>query len=100
MLALDSDMVSRFTVWDLNMNSHQKDLAMNTPAHPSTHALQVKGMSCQHCVKAITQAVLAQDAQAQVRVDLPSGQVSVQTQLSREATAAAIADEGYEVINP
>lgn len=70
---------------------------MNTPIH---HELQVKGMSCQHCVKAVTHAVQALDAQAQVRVDLPSGHVSVQTQLSREATVAAIADEGYEVLTP
>lgn len=70
---------------------------MNTPL---THELIVKGMSCQHCVKAVTQALQAQDAQAQVRVELSSGQVTVQTQLSREATAAAIAEEGYEVQNP
>lgn len=105
MLPLDSDTMSRFTVANLCMTSHmtlhmtphRKDIAMNAPAH---HALQVKGMSCQHCVKAITQALLAQDATAEVRVDLPSGQVSVQTLLSREATVAAIADEGYEVVNP
>ena len=90
-------MVSRFTVTNLHMNPHRKDIAMNTPTR---HELQVKGMSCQHCVKAITQAMLAQDATAQVRVDLPSGQVSVQTQLSREATVAAITDEGYEVVSP
>tara|TARA_B110001454_G_C12424660_1_gene310882 strand:- start:31 stop:333 length:303 start_codon:yes stop_codon:yes gene_type:complete len=100
MLALDPDMVSRFTVMNLPMNIHPKDLAMNAPTHLSTHELQVQGMSCQHCVKAVTQAVLALDAQAQVRVDLPSGQVSVQTQLSRAATAAAIADEGYDVVQP
>lgn len=70
---------------------------MNTPL---THELIVKGMSCQHCVKAVTQALQAQDAQAQVQVELSSGQVTVQTQLSREATAAAIAEEGYEVQNP
>jgi len=96
MLMVDSDMVSRFTV----VNLHRKDLAMNALTHPATHELLVQGMSCQHCVKAVTQAVLAQDAQAQVRVDLPSGQVSVQTQLSREATAAAITNEGYEVVSP
>ncbi|TDP88005.1 copper chaperone CopZ [Aquabacterium commune] len=100
MLTLDSDMVSRFTVRNLHMNTHPKALAMNAPTQLTTHELQVKGMSCQHCVKAVTQAVLALDAQAQVGVDLPSGQVSVQTQLSREATAAAIADEGYTVVNP
>jgi copper chaperone len=64
---------------------------------PSTHELQVKGMSCQHCVKAVTTAIQAQDAQAQVVIDLPSAKVTVNTTLSREATAAAISEEGYEV---
>lgn len=70
---------------------------MSTPT-PLTHELQVKGMSCQHCVEAVTQALQARDADAQVSVDLPQGKVSVRTQLSREAAAAAIADEGYEVV--
>ncbi len=64
---------------------------------PHTHEIQVKGMSCQHCVKAVTQAIQAQDAQAQVVIDLPTAKVTVNTTLSREATAAAIAEEGYEV---
>ena len=72
---------------------------MNT-APTVTHELQVKGMSCQHCVKAVTQALQARDADALVSVDLPAGKVSVRTQLSREATAAAITDEGYEVLGP
>lgn len=72
---------------------------MNT-APTVTHELQVKGMSCQHCVKAVTQALQARDADAQVSVDLPAGKVSVRTQLSRETTAAAITDEGYEVLGP
>jgi copper chaperone len=69
---------------------------MNTP---HTHELQVQGMSCQHCVKAVTQAVQAGDADAQVTVDLPNGRVSVVTQLSRDATAAAITAEGYDVLS-
>jgi copper chaperone len=64
---------------------------------PTTHELQVKGMSCQHCVKAVTKAIQAQDAQAEVMIDLPSAKVTVNTSLSREATAAAISEEGYEV---
>ena len=61
------------------------------------HELQVKGMSCQHCVKAVTRAIRSQDPQAAVSVELPQGRVSVQTTLSRQATAEAISDEGYEV---
>lgn len=67
---------------------------MSTPA---THQLQVKGMSCQHCVKAVTKAIQTLDAQATVSVELPQGTVNVQTTLSREATAKAISDEGYVV---
>lgn len=61
------------------------------------HHLQVKGMSCQHCVKAVTQAIQAQDGNATVSVALQQGTVTVQTTLSREATVQAITDEGYEV---
>ncbi|TAK91650.1 MAG: copper chaperone [Aquabacterium sp.] len=61
------------------------------------HQLQVKGMTCQHCVKAVTKAVQALDPAATVAVELPQGQVTVQTTLSREATVQAISDEGYDV---
>lgn len=64
---------------------------------PHTHELNVKGMSCQHCVKAVTKAIQSRDPQATVAVELPEGRVKVETTLSREATADAIADEGYEV---
>ena len=66
---------------------------------PQTHPLQVKGMSCQHCVKAITKAVQTQDPQATVTVELPLGQVTVQSALSHNAIVQAITEEGYEVQN-
>jgi len=67
-------------------------------SQPSTHQLQVKGMSCQHCVKAVTKAVQDLDAEATVNVDLPQGLVTIQTSLSRESTVQAITDEGYVVV--
>lgn len=66
---------------------------------PQTHQLQVKGMSCQHCVKAITKAVQTQDPQATVSVELPLGQVTIQSALSHAAIVQAITEEGYEVQN-
>lgn len=66
---------------------------------PHTHQLQVKGMSCQHCVKAITKAVQTQDPQATVSVELPQGQVTIQSALSHAAIVQAITEEGYEVQN-
>lgn len=58
---------------------------------------QVQGMSCGHCANAVTQAVRSIDPQAQVKVDLASGQVDVQSQQDRAAIARAIEEEGYKV---
>ena len=57
----------------------------------------VQGMSCGHCVGAVTQAVKSVDPQAEVRVDLAGGKVDVQTQQDRAAIARAIEEEGYKV---
>ncbi|GAB3389593.1 heavy-metal-associated domain-containing protein [Azotobacter armeniacus] len=58
---------------------------------------QVKGMSCGHCVRAVTQAVQALDAAAEVQVDLPRGEVQVASELPAERLMEAIREEGYEV---
>src|SRR5690606_20778163 len=58
---------------------------------------QVQGMSCGHCVGAVTNAVRALDPQAQVKVDLATGQVDVQSQQERAAIVEAIEEEGYRV---
>jgi copper chaperone len=58
---------------------------------------QVQGMSCGHCVGAVTNAVKAIDPQAQVKVDLASGKVEVQSQQDAAAITRAIEDEGYKV---
>ena len=58
----------------------------------------VEGMTCGHCVRAVTQAVRSQDADAEVTVDLAAKQVRVQSQLAREAIAQLIKEEGYTVV--
>ncbi len=55
----------------------------------------IPNMSCGHCVRAITQALQAADAQAQVTVELPVHLVQVQTTLPREVLAAQLAQAGY-----
>ena len=64
---------------------------------PSTYQLQVSGMTCQHCVKAVTQAVQDQDGEAQVSVDLAQGGVTVVTVLDEDAVRDIIREEGYGV---
>ena len=58
----------------------------------------VEGMTCGHCVRAVTQAVQSQDPAAEVKVDLAAKQVSVQSQLSPEVIADLIREEGYTVV--
>lgn len=60
-------------------------------------AFKVSGMSCGHCVRAITQAIKALDASAEVEVDLATGLVQVSDGLDREQVQAAIREEGYVV---
>jgi copper chaperone len=55
----------------------------------------VEGMTCGHCEKAVTKALLAVDAQAKVVIDRPQSTVQVDSDKTREALAQAIADEGY-----
>lgn len=57
--------------------------------------LPVEGMTCGHCVAAVTRAVKAVPGAGAVHVDLASGQVAVEGQPDPEAVRAAIAEEGY-----
>lgn len=58
----------------------------------------VQGMTCGHCEKAVTTAIKTLDPQAQVTIDRAHNRVDVTTEQPREALAAAIQDEGYEVL--
>jgi len=57
----------------------------------------VEGMSCGHCEKAVTKALLSLDAQAKVAIDRSQNKVEVDSEQPREALAQAIVEEGYRV---
>lgn len=57
--------------------------------------LKVSGMSCGHCVRAITQAVQAADPAAQVQIDLAVGEVRVNSGQSLEQLLQIVRDQGY-----
>ena len=57
----------------------------------------VEGMTCGHCEKAVTKALLSLDAQAKVVIDRTQNTVQIDSDKNREALAQAIADEGYLV---
>ncbi|AZC16135.1 MULTISPECIES: heavy-metal-associated domain-containing protein [Pseudomonas] len=57
----------------------------------------VQGMSCGHCVRAITQALQSKDPAATVRVDLAAKEVGVESRLSNDEVISLISEEGYAV---
>ena len=61
------------------------------------HIFTVEGMTCGHCEKAVTNAVLALDAQAKVVIDRTRNTVQIDSEKNRDALAEAIAEEGYRV---
>ncbi|KWW97993.1 hypothetical protein TH66_21925 [Carbonactinospora thermoautotrophica] len=62
--------------------------------------LHVEGMSCQHCVNAITQEVGKVAGVSEVQVDLAGRAVTVRGEgFTDEAIRAAIDEAGYEVVS-
>lgn len=59
--------------------------------------LKVSGMTCGHCVSAVSRAVRAVPGAADVAVDLDRGEVTVKGNPDPRAVRDAIAEEGYEV---
>ncbi|KAA9148193.1 heavy-metal-associated domain-containing protein [Amycolatopsis acidicola] len=59
----------------------------------------VTGMTCEHCVKAVTEEVGRIEGVESVAVDLPTGAVTVVSAqaLSDEAVRAAVDEAGYQV---
>ena len=55
----------------------------------------VPGMTCGHCTRAVTEALMEVDPQAKVEVDLASKRVTVESARERAALEAALAEAGY-----
>jgi copper chaperone len=63
--------------------------------------LNVDGMSCEHCARALTNAVSGVSGTQDVSVDLKNGTVSFSFdsgKASLDVIAAAITEEGYTVM--
>jgi copper chaperone CopZ len=66
-----------------------------------TSTYTVNGMTCSHCVQAVTGELSALPGVGDVRVDLTSGAVTVtsETPLAQDAVRAAVDEAGYELAN-
>uniref|UniRef100_A0A7C1XJK7 Copper chaperone n=1 Tax=Pseudomonas graminis TaxID=158627 RepID=A0A7C1XJK7_9PSED len=56
---------------------------------------KVQGMTCAHCVRAVTSAIQGEDPAADVQVDLDKGEVKVQSLLGAKQVVGLIEEEGY-----
>lgn len=65
-----------------------------------TRTYVVEGMTCGHCVNAVTQEVSAIEGVEQVDVVLDGGTVTVVSAapLARDAVAAAVDEAGYTLV--
>jgi len=61
-----------------------------------TTALKISGMNCQHCLRAVTQALESVPGADAVTVDLASGLASVDGEAPTEALIAAVIAAGYD----
>jgi copper chaperone len=64
----------------------------------ATATLKVKGMSCDHCVRAVTQALKNTEGVQDATVDLKGARATVHYDDSRtnpRVLASAVMDEGY-----
>lgn len=58
--------------------------------------LKITGMTCQHCVKAVTKALTSVPDTREANVDLESGEAAVDSSAEVHALIEAVQEEGYE----
>lgn len=68
-----------------------------SPEMTETITLEVEGMSCGHCIRAVTNAIQGLDQAAKVEVDLATKRVVAQTSLPRADLVRAVEEEGFSV---
>jgi len=60
--------------------------------------IQIQGMSCMHCVRAVESALKAIAGVRAVRVSVGEATVDAEDTVSEKALKDAIREEGYEVL--
>lgn len=58
--------------------------------------LKVEGMTCHHCVMAVTKALESVDGVRSAKVDLEAGRAEVDGVADLQAMIAAVQEEGYQ----
>ena len=58
--------------------------------------LKVEGMTCHHCVMAVTKALESVSGVRSAKVDLDAGSAEVEGDADLDAMIAAVQEEGYQ----
>jgi len=58
--------------------------------------LKVEGMTCHHCVMAVTKALESVEGVRRAKVDLAEGRAEVEGTADLQAMIAAVQEEGYQ----
>jgi copper chaperone CopZ len=63
--------------------------------------INVSGMTCGHCVSAVTMELSLLPSVTEVEVDLETGQVTITSEIAMDQTqvATAIDEAGYELVS-
>ena len=66
----------------------------------TTTTFTVQGMTCEHCVRAVTEEVSKIAGVTDVAVDLESGKVTLASEhpVDQEAVRSAVDEAGYELV--
>ena len=62
------------------------------------YELQVEGMSCNHCINAVTKAVQEVDSSAKVDIVLAEQKVSIASGADLQRIKSAVEEAGYPVL--
>jgi len=75
-----------------------RDTVRIIPAEIVMNEFLVEGMSCGHCINAVTEAIHKLDPAADVNVDLGSKHVRVHSDIDRFLLQQALVDAGYDPV--
>jgi copper ion binding protein len=66
----------------------------------TTTQIKVSGMTCSHCVNSVTEELQEIAGVTEVKVELESGEVTIESaaELNASEISAAIKEAGYEVV--
>jgi copper chaperone CopZ len=65
-----------------------------------TSTYEVVGMTCEHCVRSVTEEVSEVPGVTAVDIDLATGRLTVTGPAEDSAVRAAVVEAGYQVVEP